>query len=162
MWVVFGTVRVDVSMPMARSTREVGDQTVEMALVYASALVRCHSQSFLWSPLFGGSRFASKLVYSGKWVADLPNGKGTCEYPTGHMYDGMWRNGLRHGEVRALLRYRFAVRLQGLLQSGLCNDTIRVVTSRQRALCLMVCGETTFDTVQAVKLIQMAPLSTPQ
>lgn len=44
-------------------------------------------------------RFASKLVYEGKWVGDVPNGKGLCVYPTGHVYDGAWRNGLRHGQV---------------------------------------------------------------
>lgn len=46
------------------------------------------------------SRFASKVEYSGKWVADLPNGRGVCVYPQGGRYDGMWRNGLRHGPVR--------------------------------------------------------------
>ena len=43
--------------------------------------------------------FANKLIYTGKWVGDVPNGRGICAYPNGDRYDGMWRNGLRHGQV---------------------------------------------------------------
>ncbi len=53
-----------------------------------------------------GCSFVSKVKYTGKFVADLPNGRGVCEYPTGHVYEGMWRNGLRHGEVRKSLAAR--------------------------------------------------------
>ena len=35
----------------------------------------------------------------GKFVADMANGKGTCYYPAGDVFEGTFRNGEREGKV---------------------------------------------------------------
>lgn len=149
-----------VSILTARFTRAVGVPIGVTAPDCASessiSIIRfpCVSTLHATSIHFLFSRFASKLVYSGKWVADLPNGKGTCEYPTGHLYDGMWRNGLRHGEV-----WLDCVTSRSLFEGcEVFSCGFRVDMSPQKALFLTAYGEMEFVTVQVVKLTQMALL----